>query len=142
MKTLVIVTGLGLWAGCGAFAQDGAKPGETSRPAAPASSPAPAKAGGSMVFVDPTTRQVRKPGASEIGARRAQSQAAVAARPTTAPVVIHGPGGAVGVLLDDRHASFMVATRKADGKIALECVTGQDAADHAVKSPQAAAEIK
>ena len=127
MKTVVMAIGLGAWAGCGAFAQDQAKPQGTS---------------GSMVFVDPATRQIRKPGASEIGARRAQSQAAVAARPTTAPVVIHGPGGAIGVLLDDRHGSFMVATRKADGKIALECVTGKEAADHAVKSPEAAPETK
>lgn len=142
MKTVVIIAGLGVWAAC-AFAQDEAKPQETSRTAAPASAPAPVNAGGSIGFVDPTTRKIRKPGPSEIGAQASQSQAARAARPRTAPVVIHGPGGAVGILRDGSHRSFMVATRKADGKIALECVTGPDAADravadHANQSPQPA----
>lgn len=137
MKTVAIVAGLGVWA-ASALAQDEAKPQGTSQPAGPASAPAPVKAGGSMVFVDPITRKIRKPGASEIGAERSRSQAAVAARATTAPVVIHGPGGAVGVLVDDSHRSFLVATRKADGKIALECVTGPGAADRAAKPPQPA----
>jgi hypothetical protein len=125
MKTLVIITGLGVWAACGASAQTEAKP--------PATAPAPVKASGSVVFVDPATRKIRKPGPSEIGAQRSQSQsqAAVAARPAAPPVAIQGPGGAEGILLDDSHMSFMVATRKADGKIALECVTGGAATDHA-----------
>jgi hypothetical protein len=144
MKVVVIITGLSMGAAC-AFAQNEAKPGGTSRPAAPASAPAPVKAGGSMVFVDPTTRQVRKPGASEIGAQRSRSSAAVTARPGTAPIVIHGPGGAEGILLDDSHRTFLVATRKADGKIALECVSGRDAAERVTQSPeraQAAPETK
>ena len=148
MKTLVIIMGLGVSAACGAFAQTAVNAQETGRPAAPASAAAPVKASGSVVFVDPVTRKVRKPGASEIGARRSQAQAAqaaLAARPATAPVLIQGPGGAVGILLDDSDMSFMVATRKADGKIALDCVTGKDAADHAAQEPQplkAAAETK
>ena len=149
MKTLVIITGLGVWATCAAFAQTNTKPEETGPPAAPATAPAAVNASGSIVFVDPVTRKVRKPSASEIGAQRSQSQAARAARPATAPVLIHGPGGAVGILLDDSDMSFTVATRKADGKIAVDCVTGDAAdhaaADHAAKSPQpanAAAETK
>jgi hypothetical protein len=139
MKTLVIITGLGVWTACSAFAQTEAKP--------PATAPAPVKASGSVVFVDPVTRKIRKPGPSEIGAQRSQSQsqAAVVARPATPPVLIHGPGGAEGVLLDDSHLSYMVATRKADGKIALECVTGPAAAERAAQSSQpakAAAETK
>jgi hypothetical protein len=122
---------LGVWAAC-AFAQDEAKPQEISGPAGQASGPATVKAGGSIGFLDPTTRKIRKPGPSEIGARGSQSQAARAARPRTAPVVIHSPGGAVGILRDDSQKSFVVATRKADGKIVLECVTGPDAADRAV----------
>jgi len=125
MNTLVIIAGFGVWAACSAFAQTEAKPPDTA--------PAPVKASGSVAFVDPATRKIRKPGPSEIGAQRSQSQsqAAVATRPATPPVLIQGPGGAVGVLLDDRHMSYMVATRKADGKIAVECVTGGAAADHA-----------
>ena len=137
MNTLVIIAGLGVWAASGAFAQTEARP--------PATAPAPVKASGSAVFVDPTTRKIRKPGPSEIGAQTPQAQADMAARPTTAPVLIYGPGGAVGILLDDSDMSFMVATRKADGKIALECVTDHAAAGHAAQSPQpakAAAETK
>jgi len=143
MNTLVIIAGLGVWAASGAFAQTEARP--------PAPAPVPVKASGSVVFVDPTTRKIRKPGPSEIGAQRSQSQsqAAVVARPTTPPVLIHGASGAEGILLDDSHMNFMVATRKADGKIALECVTGRDAADRAVtdhaaqsSQPAKAAETK
>jgi hypothetical protein len=136
MKTLVIITALGVLAACAAFAQTEAKPQEASSPAAPATAPAPVKASGSLVFVDPVTRKIRKPSASEIGAQRSQSQAAVATRPATPPVVIHGPGAAVGILLDDSDMSFMVATRKADGKIALDCVTGDAAANAAAQSQQ------
>lgn len=145
MKTLVIITAFGVLAACAALAQTEAKPQEAGSPAAPATAPAPVKASGSVVFVDPVTRKIRKPSASEIGAQRSQSQAAVATRPATPPVVIHGPGAAVGILLDDSDMSFMVATRKADGKIALECVTDHAAAGHAAQSPQpakAAAETK
>ena len=149
MKTLVIITGLGVLAACCAFAQSDAKPQGGSPAAAPASAGAPVSASGSVVFVDPVTRKIRKPSASEIGALRSQSQAAVAKRPATAPVLLHGPGAAVGILLDESDMSFTVATRKADGTIAIDCVTG-DAADHAAAghaahSPQpakAAAEIK
>jgi hypothetical protein len=137
MKTLVIITAFGVLAACAAFAQTEAKPQEAGSPAAPVTAPAPVKASGSVVFVDPVTRKVRKPNASEIGAQRSQSQAAVATRPATPPVVIHGPGAAVGILRDDSHRSFVVATRKADGKIAVECVAGRDAADLAVQSPKA-----
>ena len=130
MKTLVIITAFGVLAASAAFAQTEAKPQEAGSPAAPATAPA-LRASGSVVFVDPVTRKIRKPSASEIGAQRSQSQAAVAKRPATPPMVIHGPGAAVGILLDDSDMSFMVATRKADGKIALDCVTGE-AAERAV----------
>src|SRR5579864_6092072 len=136
MKTLVIITGLGVWAACVAFAQTEAKPQEAGSPAAPTTAPAPVKASGSVVFVDPVTRKIRKPSASELGAQRSQSQAAVATRPATPPVVIHGPGAAVGILLDDSDMSFIVATRKADGKIALDCVTGPDAAANVAAQSQ------
>jgi hypothetical protein len=144
MKTLVIITGVWVGAACAAFAQTQATPQETTRPAAPTTAPAPEKASGSLVFVDPTTRKIRKPAPSEIGAQRSQSRAAAAAaaRPAPAPVLIHGPGGATGILLDDNDMSYMVATRKADGKIAVECVTGHTAADRETQPARAAAETK
>ena len=138
MKTFVIITGLGVWAACCAFAQTDVKPEETRPAAAPATAPGPVNAGGSVVFVDRATRKVRKPTASEIGVQRSQSQAEVAKRPATAPVLLQGPGGAAGILLDDSDMSFMVATRKADGKIDVDCVSGSDAAHHAAQAPQPA----
>ena len=137
MKAFIVVTGLGVWTACSVSAQTQAKPQETTQPSPPATAPAPVNAGGSVVFVDPVTRKIRRPGPSEIGAQTSQSRAAVVARPATPPVLIHGPGGAVGIQLDDSDMSYMVATRKADGKIALECVTGP-AADPAAPSPQPA----
>jgi len=138
MKTLVIITGLGVGA-CVTLAQTEATPQETARPAAAATAPAPGRGSGSLVFVDPATRKIRKPAPSEIGAQRSQSRAPVVARPAAAPVLIHGPGVATGILLDESDMSYMIATRKADGKVAVECVTGRDtAANGAALSPQPA----
>lgn len=90
-----------------------------------------------MVFIDPATRKIRKPSPSEVGSHAAREKAAAAARPPTGRRVIQGPGGAVGMLMDDSDMTFMVATRRADGKIAVDCVTGRDAASRAAK-PRAA----
>jgi len=144
MKAFIVIAGLGVGAACTALAQTEATPQQTTPPAASTLAPGPVKASGSLVFVDPATRKIRRPATSEIGAQASQSRAAVMARPAAPPVLIKGPGGAVGILLDESDMSFMVATRKPDGKIALECVTGA-AKDPAAQSPQpakAAAEIK
>jgi len=118
------LSAVALLGACGALAQTAAKPADAKRQGAPATAPAPAKASGIMVFVDPTTRQIRQPDASEIGTLGSASQSSTAAVPPTAPRTIQGTGGAVGLLLDDSAMSFMVATRKSDGKLDVECVTG------------------
>ncbi len=118
---------LTLWGAAGALAQTATQPpdkgaGKTQQPAPPAPN-------GVTVFVDPVTRQIRQPSASEIGELSSASQAARAATaPAAQPQIIQGPGGAVGILLDDSAMSFMVATKKPDGKLAMECVTGNAAA--------------
>ena len=121
-----------LWGATGALAQTAAKPAD-------APPPAPAKTSGLTVFVDPVTRQIRQPTASEIGAlvspAASSVKAAAPSAPSTAPRIIRGPGGAVGIQLDDSAMSFMVATRKADGKLAVECVTGVDEAASRVAAP-------
>jgi hypothetical protein len=49
---------------------------------------------------------------------------------TKAPVItIQGPGGAVGIVLTPESFNYSIATRTADGKIAMDCVTGGQAAD-------------
>ena len=51
-----------------------------------------------------------------------------------APAVttIQGPGGAVGMVLGPESLSYSIATRTPDGKIALDCVTGDQAAERIV----------
>lgn len=56
-------------------------------------------------------------------ARRAQALQRISAMRTLA-----GPRGASGVKLDASQLSFTVARRAADGSIAVDCVTGDDAA--------------
>jgi hypothetical protein len=87
---------------------------------------------GVLVFIDPETHQIRQPSPEEIqnltketynsNTRSATAQA------SSAPQVSHGPGNAVGVQLDETSMSYMVATKKPDGKVALDCLTGNKAA--------------
>ena len=37
---------------------------------------------------------------------------------------LEGPGGAIGMKLDDSQMVYSVATKNADGTISFECVTG------------------
>ena len=117
-----------------ALAED-SPPAEKAAPAAreaPASPAPPAK--GLVVFVDPVTGKIRQPDAAEIGALTAPPPGTKTAKPAPeAPLLMkYGPGTAVGVVLDSRYESFMVATKAPDGKVATECVTGGRAADAAV----------
>jgi hypothetical protein len=95
----------------------------------------PGAAAGAMIFIDPATGQIREPDANEMGAllRAAPAAAARAAAPTP-PVFIQGPGNAVGLKLGAESQSYMVATKGPDGKITLECVTGDKAASTRVNS--------
>ncbi|HEY3351528.1 MAG TPA: hypothetical protein VGM13_17255 [Thermoanaerobaculia bacterium] len=113
-------------------------------PAQPASPPenkaAPAREGpaapakGLVVFIDPVTGKIRQPEPAEIGALTAPP--AAAGVPAVEPPLLMktGPGGAVGVVLDSRFASFMVVTKTPDGKLAMECVTGGKKADETVSA--------
>ena len=90
----------------------------------------PANAGGAMVFIDPATGRIVQPTAAEIGRLAPSPQAGPKAK---APVImIEGPGGAVGIVLTPESFSYSVATRTADGKIAMDCVTGDQAAGRIV----------
>jgi hypothetical protein len=94
-------------------------------------SPAPrANAAGVMVFIDPATGKMVQPTEAEIGRLARSPQEGPKAK---APLVtIQGPGGAVGIVLTPESFSYSVATRTPDGKIALDCVTGDQAAQRIV----------
>ena len=91
--------------------------------------PAPGAAG-VMVFIDPVTGRIVQPTEAQMGRLARSPQAVPKAK---APVVtIQGPGGAVGMMLGPESLSYSIATRTVDGKIALDCVTGDQAADRIV----------
>lgn len=79
---------------------------------------------GRAVFIDPETGRVRQPDAAEIGRLLPPPAAKAAVAP---PVTTKtGPGGAVGVVLDSSYDSSLVARKKPDGKVVVDCVTGDD----------------
>ncbi|MBK9062771.1 MAG: hypothetical protein IPL89_06190 [Acidobacteria bacterium] len=122
-----------------AFAQPAPPP---EKKAAPAREGSAAPAQGLVVFIDPVTGKIRQPEPSEIGALTAPP-AATAAPAVEPPLLMKiGPGGAVGVVLDSRYESFVVVTKKPDGTLATECVTGGRSADAAVAAAAKPAERK
>lgn len=109
-----------------------AAPGRELENKAPQATPAPgANAAGLTVFIDPVTGRIVQPTEAQMGRLApARQQAGPQAK---APVVtIQGPGGAVGMMLGPESLSYSIATRTADGKIALDCVTGDQAAERIV----------
>lgn len=94
---------------------------------------------GLVVFVDPVTGKIRQPDASEIGALVALPAAAGTSAPLVEkPLVMKiGPGEAVGVVLDSRFETFMVATKGPDGKLSTDCVDGKKKAEEAVAAAAA-----
>jgi hypothetical protein len=101
------------------------------RKALPPGEPGPPVAGGLVVFIDPVTGKIRQPDAAEIGRLLAVKRAKEPL--VSAPLLMKtGPGGAVGVVLDSRYENFMVVTKKPDGGLAMECVTGGQRADEVI----------
>ena len=77
----------------------------------------PPAAGGLTVFKDPLTGALRQPDAAEIGALLPSR--------ASGPVVQRAlPNGGYAVKLDQSFESFMVITKRPDGTLAWECVTG------------------
>jgi hypothetical protein len=106
---------------------------EPENKALAASAPA-VNAAGAMVFIDPATGKMVQPTDAQIGSLATSPQPSPQAGPRAkAPVTaIQGPGGAVGIVLTPESFSYSVATRTADGKIAMDCVTGDQAAERMV----------
>src|ERR1051325_10669895 len=85
-----------------------------------------AKKPGVVVFIDPATVKIRQPDASEIGALIAPAGPVT---PRTPGTQLQGPGGAVGVKLGAESLTYMVVTKSPDGKLDMDCVTGDKAAN-------------
>jgi len=101
---------------------------------------------GMRIVRDPVTGQLRAPTADEAKAMdEAEAKARAdraAANPagtadTRAPVEMRTSNG-VRYRVNDNFLSYSVITRKADGSLAMQCVTGKDAAEKLVRDPKAA----
>lgn len=96
--------------------------------------PQPAK-GGMVVVVDPATGQIKAPTPAEIGTAIGPSPQA-----DTLPIAlptIQGPGGAIGLKLPDSSLMYTVVTRTPEGKLASDCVQGDQAAVSKVTAGEA-----
>jgi hypothetical protein len=97
---------------------------------------------GQTVFKDPQSGQVRNPTADEAkelnDLRAAQRAAAVNERRVSgappANIATLQPNGAVRAFLDEDSISYSVMTRNSAGELALQCVTGADAASNAMST--------
>lgn len=97
--------------------------------------PAPAGAGGSMIFIDPATGKTRAPEPGEVEALTAPKSKSLSV--AAAPTEFKSPTGAgVGVVLGEESMSYSVVTIGPDGKLKQSCVTGAQAATAVVNGKQ------
>lgn len=97
---------------------------------------------GGLVAVQDPDGGVRGATASEIGAVKAGqagSSSVVAGAP--APEQILGPGNAIGMRVDGSLDVFSVMKKGPDGKLQMDCVTGDQAANKAVQTPARKREV-
>lgn len=87
---------------------------------------------GMRVAVDPETGRVRTVTAAEAKVLAAASPASPKRSAANAPITFVDPSGAIGMVLDSSYMVYSVATVGEDGKIRMECVTGEDHAHDAV----------
>lgn len=110
--------------------------------------PALAAEEGMRIARDPETGQLRAPSHEEIKALEAQERAAAAkaGRNTTMrlapPTIQIKANGAKRAQLDESHMTYSVMKRRADGTLAMECVTGHEAAHQALATPATAQHSK
>jgi hypothetical protein len=99
--------------------------------AAAAAQTAAGTAASQILFVDQITGQPREATPAELEQlRQLQQQAAVVVAPEP---VVSEVGGLEGLRLSDDQMVYSVATKKADGSIAIGDVTGKHGADAAVR---------
>lgn len=104
-----------------------------------------ADAVGMRIVRDPVTGQLRAPTAEEAkamddAAAKARADAAATSQvnpDSRAPVEIPTANG-VRYRVNDSFLSYSVVTRKPDGSLAMQCVTGKESAEKLVRNPKAA----
>jgi hypothetical protein len=120
-------------------------PASAGKPAA-----SPSQSNGVMVFIDPETHQIR-PGTPEeiraLGAPAASTLKTAAPAPggtaeVAEPKITIRPDGSTSVRLDESSMSYSVATKKPDGSLTYQCVTGSEQAKAAVSDKKSAASTK
>jgi hypothetical protein len=143
-KTKLAASIVGLTIAAAPFAMAADK---DSKKAPAAAKPAPKSTGtqpGMVVVKDPVTGELRAPTAAEFqtltgggasGTSRTSGLQTAVKGETAAPaaaVQVQRPDGSYGVVLDESHSVFAVATRTPDGKLKFSEVTGAKAAEAAV----------
>jgi hypothetical protein len=86
---------------------------------------------GMRVAVDPATGRMRPMTANEAKALDALDKANAKRPAAGAPRAFTTASGAIGMELDPSHMVYSVATVGADGKVQMECVTGEEHAHDA-----------
>jgi hypothetical protein len=102
---------------------------ESAKTPAQTQQPAPA---GVVVFIDPATGKIRQPDASEIGTLSTPASPVVG--PRAPGTLLQGPAGSVGLKLGAESLTYMVVTKAPDGKLDMDCITGDQAANARVAS--------
>ena len=87
---------------------------------------------GVTVFVDGVTGKIRQPNSAEI--ETLATTPAVSDRPENKSIR-YGLGGAIGMKLGADSRNFVTVTKTADGKLSLDCLTGDTAATAKVDAP-------
>jgi hypothetical protein len=95
-------------------------------------------AAGARVFVDPVTRKLREAEQEEL---QAPASAGLARRKSVATTTdasaltsLEGPGGAVGIMLDDSYMTSVVVTKHSDGSVSMEHADGLPRAEAMVRA--------
>lgn len=105
---------------------------------------------GMRVFKDPTTGQLRAPTHEEVRALQLKEARAASARGAaatgsvgmlsrTVPSLVQRADGSRKLELTEASMSYSVVTRNADGTLDMNCVTGADTAERALKGKKIAA---
>jgi hypothetical protein len=90
---------------------------------------------GMVVVRDPQTGQLRAPTPAELQALRPPP--AVAPRAAARPALVTSPDGSRHLRMGEQGMVYSVVTRAGDGKLAGQCVQGEDAAEAVVKQSAA-----
>jgi hypothetical protein len=126
-KRICLLAGMALGLGLLAMAQEEARKASPSAAAAAA----PAAQSGMRAFIDPVTKQLRPGEIDEyVSARRTTLRSSFAPQ----PVQLRHLSGAAGVRLGRTQLVYSVATIGPDGRLKLDCVTGDKKAGERVMS--------